>query len=315
MPRFEVARSGGESVEVEASTWLSALGEGLLMMGLLGGIDRLACEVLPNGRVLARDVRSGQGYAVSGLSPTRSGLSPTSSASASAPPRRAPPEEGTHSLDGMIFEGEEDDGEPLADERDELADDPSTNVLLAALRELAGEARTDAYPPSDLGPGETSSATTLVMEFLDRVRSAPSNLMAWHEALDAAQALIPSEAGAAMELEDDERLRFLHAYGPRSRGVQGAVMPRDTGIAGFAVRRVASMLVTDTKADPRFCSDFDEVTGFSTWAVICVPVAMEGRVFGCLELLNPLSPGGFDRAQVELVELIAGSLAERLMAP
>lgn len=294
MPRFEVARSGGESVEVEASTWLSALGEGLLLMGLIDGIDRLACEVLPNGRVLARDVRSGQGYAVNGLD--RSQTAPSA-------PRRASADDSSQGAESMIFEGDED-----------AADDPSTNVLLAALRELAGEARTDAYPPSELGSSEASSATARLMEFLDRIRSAPSNLMAWHEALDAAQVLIPSEAGAAMELEEDERLRFLHAYGPRSRGVQGAVMPKDTGIAGFAVRRVASMLVTDTKADPRFCSDFDEVTGFATWAVICVPVAMEGRVFGCLELLNPLSPGGFDRAQVELVELIAGSLAERLMA-
>lgn len=296
MPRFEFARSGSEPFEVEASTWLAALGDGLAAMGVLGGIDRLACEVLPNGRVLARDVRSGQGYAVHPVIP---------GVFAAPRPAPAPPTEAETSLgiEAMALDGDDDEG----------SDDPSTSGVLAALKELAGEARTDAYALAALA-GETSTSTTRMMAQLDRIRLAPSNLMAWHEALDASQALIPSEAGAALELEADGRLRFLHAYGPQSRGVQGAVMPADTGIAGFSVRRVASMLVTDTRSDPRFCSDFDVVTGFVTTAVICVPVAMEGRVFGCLELLNPKSPGGFDRAQVELVELIAGNLAERLHA-
>lgn len=287
MPRYEVAASEGRTLEVQAATWLHALGEGLRAMDLLEAIDRLACEVLPNGRVLARDVRSGQGYAVLPLDPA-----PTA-----APPALAPHSE-LLSLDGSEELGEEEGVE----------DGPTGLHGL----EPGMEAPSGIWPLAESETGETSTSTALVIAFLDRILGAPSRLMAWHEALDAAQALIPSEAGAALELEAEGRLRFLHAYGPHSRGVQGAVMPADTGIAGFAVRRVASLLVTDTRADPRFCSDFDEVTGFQTRAVICVPVALEGQVYGCLELLNPLGPRGFDRAQVEVVELLAGGLAERL---
>ncbi|NOY25635.1 MAG: GAF domain-containing protein, partial [Oligoflexia bacterium] len=124
--------------------------------------------------------------------------------------------------------------------------------------------------------------------------------------------LVPAEAGAALEREPDGRLRFLHAFGPRAKGVQGAVIPAGFGIAGFAVQRVASLLVTDTRSDERFCSDFDDITGFDTHAVICVPVAFERQIFGCLELLNPVLPGGFDRSQVQRVELVADALAGRL---
>ena len=46
-----------------------------------------------------------------------------------------------------------------------------------------------------------------------------------------------------------------------------------------------------------------------------VPVAFEGTVFGCLELLNPVLPGGFDRAQLELVEMVAAALSSRLVDP
>ena len=298
MPRFEVGASDASVVEVEASNWLSALGEGLMLLGMVGGLERLACEVLPNGRVLARNVRNGQGYLVNPL-----GAATDPAARAPLPPvSAAGPDVATGRHHG---EGE---GAGDGDDEEELGDPPTG----PGSDEDLYEPRTDLWRQPAGGLDEPTTTTSRVMERLERVRAAPADLIAWHEALDAAQALVPAEAGAALEREPDGRLRFLHAFGPRSAGVQGALMPAGIGIAGFAVERVASLLVTDTQADARFCSDFDEVTGFQTHAVICVPVAFEGRVFGCLELLNPLLPGGFDRAQLEVVELVAGALAERL---
>ncbi len=55
---------GVASVEVPASNWLVALGRGLDELGHAGRLERLACEVLPNGTVIARDVTSGSGYVV-----------------------------------------------------------------------------------------------------------------------------------------------------------------------------------------------------------------------------------------------------------
>lgn len=52
------------AVEVNAGNWLVALGLGLEQFGVMVGLDRLACEVLQNGQVLARDVRAGQGWVV-----------------------------------------------------------------------------------------------------------------------------------------------------------------------------------------------------------------------------------------------------------
>lgn len=57
-------RSGGAPVEVEAPNWLVALGVGLDQLGSVTSIDRLACEVLQNGKVIARDVRTGTGFVV-----------------------------------------------------------------------------------------------------------------------------------------------------------------------------------------------------------------------------------------------------------
>jgi hypothetical protein len=49
---------------LEAVNWLAALGEGLARLGVEGALERVACESLPNGQVLVRDVRTGRGFVV-----------------------------------------------------------------------------------------------------------------------------------------------------------------------------------------------------------------------------------------------------------
>ena len=55
---------GLASVQVEGSNWIVALGRGLDELGTADDLSRLACEVLPNGTVIARDIGSGTGYVV-----------------------------------------------------------------------------------------------------------------------------------------------------------------------------------------------------------------------------------------------------------
>lgn len=63
MRRWSVGARGLEPVEVTAASWISALGLALEGLGKIDGIDRLACEVLPNGTVIVREA-SGAGYIV-----------------------------------------------------------------------------------------------------------------------------------------------------------------------------------------------------------------------------------------------------------
>jgi len=65
MPHFTVSSRGLNTLELEASNWLVALGQGLETYGRLDAIERLACENLGNGTVIARDIQSGAGFIVS----------------------------------------------------------------------------------------------------------------------------------------------------------------------------------------------------------------------------------------------------------
>lgn len=61
---YRVSARNRPAHEVEAANWLLALGHALDASGDVPALDRLAIEVLPNGQVLARDARTGQGWVV-----------------------------------------------------------------------------------------------------------------------------------------------------------------------------------------------------------------------------------------------------------
>ncbi len=69
MALYTVSSRGMAAVEVEAPNWVAALGLGLHAHGAGDTLERLACERLPNGTVIARDIKSGQGYVVQAVDP------------------------------------------------------------------------------------------------------------------------------------------------------------------------------------------------------------------------------------------------------
>jgi hypothetical protein len=64
MEWYRISSLHAGTVDVEADNWLAALGIGLGKLGKVHDLTRLAAETLPNGAILVRDARTGQGYAV-----------------------------------------------------------------------------------------------------------------------------------------------------------------------------------------------------------------------------------------------------------
>lgn len=289
LAKFLVSAGGGAPTLVEAANWLTALGNGLDELGVVARIDRLACEVLRNGTVVARDVRTGKGFVVQPLS----GAAPTA----------------------------ESAGDPVSeDEVFVLGDDPGDEAGFAlppGTDEVdLGDGAEEGFSMAGMGVLEDGAAdwdSGLVATLIDTIRSAPSDLAAWQSALEVAQELVTCESGAVMRCEPNMSLRFVGTVGPAGHKIEAVKLPQGAGIAGFCVSRVVSLLVNRPKHDPRFFKDMDEATGYETQALLCVPVAYEGFVYGCLELLNPPNGAAFTRSDLELVELVTAALADRLV--
>ncbi len=288
MQRYIVSARGGSPIEVVASNWLSALGEGLQELGYVEDLDRLACEVLPNGTVIGRDVRSGAGFIVR----------PAGTDTGPALGEDLPTEPGP----GQVMR------------------------TLRALEDTAPEwATSDVLPASDDDSDELEMVMEAMLDdpvallndhltqtLVDSITRAPSAPVAWQRALEVARELIGAEAGAGLTLST-EGLRFVAAEGPTGDQLVGILLPPGAGVVGFCCRRKVSLIIQDAYRDSRFFKGLDQETGFLTKQIICVPVATSARVQGCLELINAPEGTAFGRTEIETVELVSRTLSKRLI--
>ena len=260
---FTVVVPGRAPVRVEAANWIAALGEGVKVLGIDEPLKRLACEVLPNGAVIARNVVSGTGFTVRQTS------------------RKDEPEV------EVVDDGDEETfiGEFL----------PEMVDLTEELEALSGLKNEDTF-----------------RRLVDQVVKAPDAATAWRLAPDVAHDLVPCESASALRRAEDGSLSFVGVTGSHSSRVMSIVVPKGAGIAGFCVEYGTSLIVLDPASDPRFLAVMDQLTGFSTRSLLCVPVMTDDQRFGCLEVLNAPVGTQFTRTHLELLEMLADALAKRL---
>lgn len=334
MSRFFVSAPGTKPAMVEAGNWLAALGDGLDKLGVEADFSRLACEVLPNGTVIAQDVRSGSRFVVRPeLEETRPEAREADRARTSDAPGFQDATDAAEGFASTVLDGAPRRDQALgSDEVDTVVpeedddEDEDEDALVEMLGDEDSSAPPEVFPdeevadPQTLEPLPPDSVEEIAeeegeaeLELLEDLRRAPSDLVAWQMALNVAMVLVPSEAGSALQQEPDGGVRFVGTRGPNAHRLAAIKLPRGTGIVGFCMDRIASIIVQDPKNDPRFFKEMDAATGFATRAVLCVPVALEGDVYGCLELVNPPEGLAFTRTHIELVELVAGALADRLV--
>lgn len=235
MPKtFSISSRGLPTVTVQAENWLVALGKALGELDAFEGLDRLACEALPNGSIIARNVTSGAGYVVQQGSP----------------------------LEGQSL------------------------VELDMRRAHYDEALAAAE---------------------DRAAACQSALRLAQEAVQC--------SGASVILLERGYLRFQAVSGPAAAKLVGVRIPAGVGIAGYAMERRCTVLLTDAGRDPRHCKDVDAVTGFETHEMLVAPlVAGSGPAMGVLELVNRPDSRDFSEADGRLIEVLGWALAARLSA-
>lgn len=125
----------------------------------------------------------------------------------------------------------------------------------------------------------------------------------------AAEELIGAEASSVMLLDDDRKnLYFKVAGGSRGGIIQKMLVPVGKGIAGLVAQEKKSLLVSDAQKDPRFSSDFDRATGFTTRSILAVPMLVGEELIGVMEVLNK-KQGDFTEADKSILENLSALAA------
>ncbi|UCH22933.1 MAG: GAF domain-containing protein [Deltaproteobacteria bacterium] len=84
------------------------------------------------------------------------------------------------------------------------------------------------------------------------------------------------------------------------------------GLAGYAVSTGQVMMIEDAYKDARFNPNVDQLTGFKTKSVICVPVVnREGKIIGVTQAINK-KEGVFDKGDVDLLQAFSSQIAVAL---
>jgi GAF domain-containing protein len=108
---------------------------------------------------------------------------------------------------------------------------------------------------------------------------------------------------ASLFLLDEERneLIFQVALGEKADSVKHFRVPVGKGIAGYVALTGQPIAVADAIQDPRFASEIGKAIGYVPKTILCVPLYLNGRVTGVLELLDKAGGAPFSSADMELL--------------
>jgi signal transduction histidine kinase len=111
---------------------------------------------------------------------------------------------------------------------------------------------------------------------------------------------------ASVALGDEARgdFWFHAASGGVSDVVRGMRLPAGQGIVGWVIEHGEPVLVPDVSQDPRFFNKFDQLSGFTTRSVMCVPLQAGQTITGAIEVINKKT-GQFTEEDLRLLTWVA----------
>jgi hypothetical protein len=123
----------------------------------------------------------------------------------------------------------------------------------------------------------------------------------------SAEQMLLCEASSIMLLDDSQ----THLYFKVATGEKGGMVTRykiklGEGVAGMVAQSRESVLINDVSKDERFAAKFDQISGFKTRSLMCVPMIAGGELVGVLEVLNKKTTTGFTKGDQSLLESLAG---------
>lgn len=133
----------------------------------------------------------------------------------------------------------------------------------------------------------------------------PTRLLA--RVMDKVSRLFPSENWSLLLLDEETQdLRFELSIDLDLEKVKNFRLPLGEGAAGRCALEQELLVLEDVKQYEFFNNQVDEISGFQTEALVCVPIVFAGRTLGVLEMVNPK---GMERSHIELLTLVADYLA------
>ena len=103
-------------------------------------------------------------------------------------------------------------------------------------------------------------------------------------------------------------LSFYIALGEKAEQLKNITLAQGEGIAGFVAQSGLPIVVSDVRRELRFSKRVDQVTGFETRSIACVPLRVREELKGVIEVVSKRI-GAFSDKDLDMLTAIAGPVA------
>ncbi len=131
-----------------------------------------------------------------------------------------------------------------------------------------------------------------------------------HHILALCESVVEAEAASILLVDDRTgELVFAAATGEKAAAVKRLRLAPGEGIAGWVVQHQEPLAVPSPEGEQQWSSRVDELTGFHTTSVLCVPMQLQDRTIGALELINKIGAERFTEGDADLLFTVASQAA------
>jgi GAF domain-containing protein len=128
--------------------------------------------------------------------------------------------------------------------------------------------------------------------------------------VETARAIFRARASSVFLLDEEaDELVFEAVAGEGAETLVGRRFPSSTGVAGWVLVTRQPLVVEDVGADTRFSREAAESTGYVPKGLMAVPLLVEDRALGVLEVLDRPSEERFTLAEMDLLSLFGNQAA------
>lgn len=132
-----------------------------------------------------------------------------------------------------------------------------------------------------------------------------------NQIMASASELMRTQGGSLLLVgPDDCSLTFEVVLGWAAPQLTGMVMPvSEHSVVGAVALTGTPIVENDTARSRYFSGKIDEQTGYTTRKLLCVPLKVQGKIIGVVEVMDKKSGEDFNGEDIELLEVLAGAAA------
>jgi Nif-specific regulatory protein len=122
----------------------------------------------------------------------------------------------------------------------------------------------------------------------------------------SATQMMKAKASSLLLLDERRnKLFFKVATGEKKDDIKKFEIELGKGIVGHVAQTGEPLLIEDVNKDPRWYREISESVGFDTHSIVCVPMVLEGKTIGVIEVIDRQNHQAFDTNDIGLLSVFA----------